>query len=156
MAAPSNEGDTWIYPYSVNVGVGETYSSGPVLSVSMNRWFGWAALILIVLAGALAIVGSLIVGRRGRILLVVAGILAVLSVSVFAGGMQSELSQASPNVGYPLNTFPTVQPTLVGYSYIYYYDYGFWIALVAGILAFVSVITHPKDKADSKRVAEPS
>lgn len=107
-------------------------------TVSVNLWYGWAALWLIVVGGVLGIAGGLF--TKGRIVILVGGLLALLSIIIFAVGLQSELSQ-------PLATgFPQVSLFSSGSygsgfgsaNYATYLSYGFWIALVSAIIMFVA------------------
>jgi hypothetical protein len=115
-------------------------------SVAMNIWFGQAALALIVITGIAAIVGSLIVGKNGKMILAVAGILALLSIIIFAVGLQSELSKEAPVTGFPkVGLFSSGSWSFMGASMNYssYLSVGFWLALVAAILVFISLLKHP-------------
>ena len=95
--------DVSVYPYQAKAS-----AMGVSQTVAMELWFGWAALALIVIAGIAGIVGSLIVGKNGKMILIVAGILALLSIIIFAAGLQSELSKEAPVSGFPEKLFPTV------------------------------------------------
>jgi len=116
-------------------------------TTTMDLWFGWAALALIVVAGAAGIVGSLIVGKTGKIILIVTGILALLSIIIFAAGLQGELSKAPPATGFPeIGLFSSGSFNLMGgisMGYSSYLTFGFWLALVAAIIAFISSLKHP-------------
>lgn len=79
-----------MYPYQARVG-----GMGISLPVTMDLWFGWVALALVVLGGLLGIVGS-VKSDKARMMLVVGGVLALLSIVVFALGLQIELSKAPP------------------------------------------------------------
>ena len=114
--------------------------------VAMELWFGWAALALVVIAGIAGIVGSVIVGKTGKLILIVAGILALLSIIIFAAGLQSELSTEAPVSGFPeVGLFSSGSYDFMGASMDYstYLSFGFWLALVAAILTFVSLPRHP-------------
>lgn len=136
-------GDLLIYLYKVTISGTE---------VSMNLWFGTAALILLVIGGITGIVGSVIIVKKGKILLVVTGALALLSIIIFAIGLQNELSKAPPIPDFPLiglfssGTFTYVDETPM--QYFTYLTLGFWLALVAAILAFVSMLKHSKLKLE--------
>jgi len=120
---------------------------GMSITVTMDLWFGWAALALIVIAGAAGIVGSVIVGKTGKIILIVTGILALLSIIIFAVGLQGELSKASPVPDFPkVDLFSSGSFTLmdeISMNYSSYLTFGFWLALVAAIIAFISSLKHP-------------
>jgi len=134
--------DVSIYPYQARtsvMGVSQTFN--------MELWFGWAALALIALAGIAGIVGSVLVAKTGKTLLMVAGILALLSIIIFAVGLQGELSTAVPVAGLPevglfsSGSFDFGAGIFMDYST--YLTFGFWLALIAAIIAFVASTMHP-------------
>lgn len=53
--------DVSVYPYQTS-----SSAIGASQTVTMELWYGWAALALIVIAGIAGIVGSVIVGKRER------------------------------------------------------------------------------------------
>ncbi|NIV93853.1 hypothetical protein GWN42_13925 [candidate division KSB1 bacterium] len=133
--------DLSVYPYQAKAS-----AMGISATVTMELWFGWMALVLIVIAGIAGIVGSLIVGKRGKMTLTVAGILALLSILVFVAGLQGELSKAPPVSGYPeVGLFSSGSWSFMGASMSYssYLTFGFWLALIAAIIAFISLSKHP-------------
>ena len=134
--------DVSVYPHQAT-----TSTMGMSATVAMELWYGQAALVLIVIAGIAAIVGSLIIGKTGKMILIVAGILGVLSIIIFAAGLQGELSKAPPVSGYPsVDLFSSGSSSGFSGMRIYYSSYltfGFWLALVATILAFISPLKHP-------------
>ena len=143
-------GDISVYTHDAKVtreiiGFKETKSIVDDFSI----WYGYAALALIVIAGVAGIVGSLVVGKNGKVILIVAGILALLSIIIFAAGLQSELSKLSKKA--PVPGFPTVGLFSSGswsymgatMDYSTYLTFGFWLALVAAIIAFISLLKHP-------------
>lgn len=133
--------DTSVYPHQATAS-----TMGMSATVAMELWYGWAALVLIVIAGIASIVGSLIIGKTGKMLLIVAGILALLSIIIFAVGLQGELSKAPPVSGYPsVDLFSSGSWDYMGVTMDYssYLTFGFWLALVAAILAFISLLKHP-------------
>jgi len=91
-------------------------------------------------------VGSLIVGKNGKMILVIAGILALLSIIIFAVGLQGEFSDLTA-AGYPgdIGLFSSGSWSFMGATMDYstYLTFGFWLALVAAILAFISLVKHP-------------
>jgi hypothetical protein len=97
--------------------------------VTLNLWFCWATLALSALAGILAIVGSVRPGKGKRIL-VIAGLVALVSIVVFAVGLESELSRTVSG----LDLFDTVSGTWG--TLTTYLSLGFWIGLVAGVIMF--------------------
>jgi len=124
-----------VYPYQVAT---ETVYLNFPDAVLMDHLFGWAAFVLIIAAGAAGLIGSFATEKVGNTLLLASGILSVLSMAIFATGIQSELARASPIVGFPVSLFTESAPTGIT-GYYYYYDIGFWVALIGAIVAFVSV-----------------
>jgi len=95
----------------------------------------YVALAFILISGILVLVGSLMVGKRGRMLLVAAGISAVLYIATFAGGLESFLIHWHSG-GHPRTFY-------IDSVWLAYLSFGFWTALVAAILAFVASLKHP-------------
>jgi len=94
----------------------------------------WLALVLVLFSGLLGIVGSLKLDSKG---LLGGGILALLSVIIFAVGLQIQLSTAEMTLGL----FSS------GEGYLTYLSFGFWIALVAAIVMFVASRKKPAEAA---------
>lgn len=133
--------DVSIYPHQATAS-----AMGMSATVAMDLWFGQAALALIIIAGIAAIVGSLIIGKTGKMVLIVAGILALLSIIIFAAGLQVELSKAPPVSFFPeVGLFSSGSWGYFGASFEYstYLSFGFWLALIAAIIAFISLSKHP-------------
>lgn len=130
---------------SVSLYQAKASAIGMSQTVTMDLWFGWAALALILIAGVGAIVGSMIIGKTGKMILIVAGILALLSVIIFAAGLQNELSKAPLASGFPeVGLFSTGSWSIMGTSmnYLSYLTFGFWLALVAAIMSLISSGKH--------------
>jgi hypothetical protein len=83
--------DVSVYLYQVKAS-----AMGASETVTMDLWFGWTALVLIVIAGITGICGGVIAGKTGKLVLITAGMVALLSIIVFVAGLQCELSKASP------------------------------------------------------------
>lgn len=134
--------DLSVYLYEAKVS-----AMGISQTVTMDLWFSWAALVLIVIAGVSGIVGSVIIGKTGKMILIVTGILALFSIIVFAVGLQSELSKAPPMPDFPkVGLFSSGSFTMmdeISMNYSSYLTFGFWLALVAAIIAFISLLKHP-------------
>ena len=99
--------------------------------VSLDLWFCWATLALIASAGIFAIVGSIAIGKGNRILLV-GGIVGLISIIVFAIGLQTELTA----LGSGLNLFTMASGPWGALTA--YLSYGFWGALVATVTMLVA------------------
>ncbi|MEM3437352.1 MAG: hypothetical protein QXP55_02295 [Nitrososphaerales archaeon] len=135
-------GEVSIYPYQAKasmIGLSET--------IPMDIWFGWAALILIVIGGLLGIVGS--VTKYSRKFLISGGLLALLSIIIFAAGLQMGLLDLQRQLlefdmsftGLGLFSSGTIN---LGYgiiaNYSTYLSFGFWLALVAAIVMLIAAL----------------
>jgi len=122
-----------LYPWGMTVtgtvsGVGTTVA---------GIWSTYGALALIILGGILGLVGSVMLTKRGKALLLVAGILAIFAPIIFILG------------------FLTVP---YGIQYLFYSALGisaslwigFGLAFVAAILLFIAWAKHPMPTEPSK------
>jgi len=103
--------------------------------VRFEWWFTSAAFAFLIIGGILGIVGSVIVGKRGKLILLGAGALSILSLIIFVAGFVSHEDWSQYTI--------FGSGTLFGVDYTSYLSFGFWLALVAAILAFVSTLKHP-------------
>lgn len=106
-------------------------------------WFSWAALALLIIGGIIGIVSSLgIVGsvtkKFGKKLPVFGGVFALLSMIIFAVGLQMQLSSV-PGLGL------FSDGNLVGWSYSTGLSIGFWLALIATIVTFAALRKMPEE-----------
>jgi len=146
-------GDISVYTYDARMtmeamGLKETESIVDGVSI----WYGYVALVLIIIAGIAAIGGSLTIGKEGKYLLIVAAIVALLSIIIFAVGLQNELSKGV-EPGYPQlrlisreSSFSTYVPevgSVVEFHYSTYLTFGFWLALAAALIALLASDKHP-------------
>lgn len=127
-----------------------------VADFPINMWFGFLASRFIFIAGILAVVGGLISDRLGKAISVLAGIFILFSIITYAYGLQSKLPELTDNLhNYPYNLegFPEVQLFSSGtyshpaypvpaWNYSSYFYIGFWVNLIASILAFISASKH--------------
>jgi hypothetical protein len=130
-----------VYPYMAG-------ASEIGLSTGISLWYGWVALTLIIVGGLLGIVGSVKPDKRK--LLLVGGVLALVSIIIFAVGLQLDfLSIPSTEVSPALALFGGSSISVSGYdiSYFAYLSFGFWIALVAAIVMFVASRKKPAEAA---------
>lgn len=123
--------DVSVYPYMASVaGFG---------SAAISLWYGWLALVLVLIGGLLGIVGSVTPGKAK--MLSVGGALALVSIIIFAVGLQLELLQGLLGTG-SANVYlfgsGSIASGGVEVGYFAYLSFGFWIALVAAILMFVA------------------
>jgi len=145
-------GDISVYTYDATGtmrAMGVEYSESIVDDFSL--WYGYVALVLIVIAGIAAIGGSLTIGKQGKYTLIVAAIFALLSITIFAVGLQNELSK-EVEPGYPglllisrggsfSRDIPGVGSVELHYST--YLTFGFWVAVAAALIALVASDKHP-------------
>jgi hypothetical protein len=108
----------YLYKASANV------LANPPRIVTLDLWFCWAALALAALAALWAIVGSAVSGR-GKWMLVIGGVVALISIIVFGVGLQDELSRT----GSGLDLFKMVSSSWG--TITTYLSFGFWAALIA-------------------------
>jgi len=129
--------------YSASIYLYQTTASGIGTTVTgqMNLWFGWVAFALLVLGALFGIAGSLM--PRARAMLIVGGILALLSVIVFAAGLQNYLSTTSGLSSFGLFS----SGSFTGYSYVTYLSFGFWLTLIGAIVILASWLNRPKATA---------
>jgi phosphoglycerol transferase MdoB-like AlkP superfamily enzyme len=140
-------GPGMISSYSASIYTYQTTSSGYGYTVTgqMDLWYGWAAFTLLVLGALLAIAFSLI--PRARALLALGGALSLLSVIVFAAGLQNDLSTTSGLSGIGLLSSGTTSVLGVSYNYTTYLSIGFWLTLVGAIVMLVASLRKPKTTA---------
>jgi len=115
----------------------------PSQVVTLDLWFCLSTLALLALAGILAIVGSVMVGK-GRWMLLIGGVLALVSTVLFAVGLWTELSR----VGSGLDLFKTVTENWGTISARL--SFGFWGGLIAGIVMLSAAV-----RSIVKRTAPP-
>ena len=140
-------GNVMIYPYQATASLNPP---GSTIVFRTDFWYGWVALALVILGGILALAGSLLHGAKG--LLVGGGIMALLSIVIFALGLQSDLAGSTFAAGWPaLGLF--VNGTYGGYAYTTYLSYGFWLALAATIIIFLASLKKEKMIAPVASVA---
>jgi hypothetical protein len=122
----------------------DTSALGWSRSSQLNLSFGWIALILVISASLLGILGGLL--RRNRMVLI-GGLCATASVIVFVAVLQSELL-SGPVVPWGFivaGVFSSAtidQGYLSSASYTAYLSFGFWIALAAAVVLLISAKYH--------------
>lgn len=136
----SASADVSIYPY-----LARASSAGTSITAQVNIWYGWVALVLIVIGGLLAIAGGAL--QKPRTVFVAGGILALLSTIIFALGLQNELSNQAIVPGWPTVSLFSSGSVSLYFSYTTYLSYGFWLALVAGIIMLVASMKKPETVA---------
>jgi hypothetical protein len=127
---------------------------------SMTLWYAWTALVLVIMAGVLGLMGSLV--QSTRIVLLVGGVFAVFSVAIFAAGLQTVLSNlgssfwglpAAPTVGlFSSGSFSELGYTI---NYTTYLSLGFWLAVVAAIAMLAACLRTPVATAPTPQPLQP-
>jgi hypothetical protein len=102
---------------------------------TLNYWYGWIALLLVLEGGVLGLAGSVMSNEKK--ILMEGGICAVIAIILFPIGLQTDLMRLNA----PFGVF--FSGTIFGVSYSTYLSYGFWLALVAAIIMFVAML-YPK------------
>lgn len=125
VVGPMSEHDSLLVFVSTAGGIGGT-SIGVL-------WFIYVALAFLIIGGLLGLIGSLIIGKNGKNLLVAGGALVLLSPIIFA-------------VGWATSVIASVLPLFgsIG-AYTVFVSFGFFLALIAGILLFISTRKHPME-----------
>jgi hypothetical protein len=144
--------DVSVYPYQATA-----TALGVSQSVAISIWYGWVALVLVIIGGVLGIVGS--VTALGKKLLIGGGALALLAIIIFAAGLQNELSATSVISNAPVvGLFSGGSYNFLGTSMNYstYLSFGFWIALVSAIIMFAAIKTQPGEKAPAPAPQPPT
>jgi hypothetical protein len=102
---------------------------------TFNYWYGWLALVLVVIGGVLGLAGSVM--SNGKKIVMGGGILALIAIIIFPIGFQTDLMRLNA----PFGIF--FSGTIYGVSVSTYLSYGFWLALVAAIIMLVAM-RYPK------------
>jgi len=130
----------WTLTVEGGYGAGTTsfFLIGPSPSLPANSaiFAIWLALGLVVVSGISSLVGSVKVGARSALLW--GGILAALSVVIFAIGLQVFISGVFLRVSLFYSG-----PFDGGYTASAYLSFGFWLALVAVIMAIAAYRRSP-------------
>jgi len=113
-----------VYLYSPNVSMHDVQLT--------NSWV-WLVFVLVVTCGLLGLAGSVGEKEINQKLLIGSGLLALLSLAIFVGGVQL-LIIGNLVMGAPLAVYYST--SYDGFSYVLYLSYGFWLALAAAILMF--------------------
>ncbi len=130
-----------VYLYQVTTNV-----NGVEQATQLHVWLGLSTLILLTLTGVGCLFGSLRNGKKGRLMLIFTGILAIVSVMTFGFSLQH-------NMLAPQNTVPDLTASIFQ-SGTWQMAEGFWVALSAGVLNLVSLPTHPMRQMLLKRPLE--
>jgi len=102
--------------------------------LTFQTWFIWVALALIIIGGLLGLLVSFIIRGKGKSLIAVAGILVLLSPIIFAVGLASQGCQLFGSATISRNV--TVS---------FFTSFGFFLAITATILMFISREKHPME-----------
>lgn len=112
---------TNIYPYRVSAPLHD-------FDVGERLWFGWVSLALILVGGALGIVGGI---KQISSLLFAGGAFALISIGVFAVGLLLELPNMPFMVESPRALFYFGAYGFSPFQFSIYLSFGFWLALVS-------------------------
>ncbi|MGB8779823.1 MAG: hypothetical protein WCD81_04150 [Candidatus Bathyarchaeia archaeon] len=107
---------------------------------TFNYWYGWLALLLVVIGGILGLAGSVM--SNGKKIVMGGGILALIAIIIFPIGLQTDLMRLNAPFGIFFNG------TISSISVSTYLSYGFWLALVAAIIMLVAM-RYPKPTAQA-------
>jgi len=127
---------------TVNLYQASASAMGTSVPISLNLWYGWTALAFVVIGALLSLAGSIITRRR-KAFLAAGGVLVLLSIIVFAVGLQNQISSGSLSTGFPnvsLFSSGSFSYSSVTVNYSTYLTFGFWLALVAAIIMFVAIV----------------
>lgn len=116
--------DASVYPYTAGI-----------LSPEISLWYGWVALTLIITGGLIGLAGSLKPNKAK--MLSTGGALALVSIIIFAVGLQIDLLQDTLGTG-AANVYLFHMSSDDYASYFAYLSFGFWIALAAAIVMFAA------------------
>jgi len=125
-----------VYVITVNFSLWDFASmglGGLLGTAAVQAWFIWVALALVIVGGLLGLIGGFSIGKKGKTLLTLAGILLLLSPIIFAVGVVAS--------GLPL--FGSMGADQYGASV--YVSFGFFLAFIAAILMFISLRKHPME-----------
>jgi len=146
------------FPSEASLYINEAAANFPA---SMNLWYAWTALVLVIVAATFGIIGSLL--QSTRIVLLVGGVFAIIAVVIFAGGLQNQLSYLGSSF-WGVSEAPTINLFSSGsFSYlaIYTIDYttylsfGFWLALIGAILMFIACRRGPAEATPKSQPPQP-
>jgi len=133
----------YLYANSANV-----LANPPSQVVTLDLWFCLPTLALLALAGVLAIVGSVMVGK-GRWMLLIGGVFALVSIVLFAVGLWTELSRIGAGldlIRIAEENWGTMWARL---------SFGFWGGLIAAVVMLSGTVrsmirtTAPRTAAES-------
>ena len=145
--------------YSLHIGL-SIYSYGLVGSANgVTRFEAFPNLSYIIffvpllVAGLIGVCGSLIFSKKGKRLLVLAGILAIISLPLFYVGLEIAVLSLPPNEFYTFGAFPS--PSAFGLTGTAFENLhsdngiGFlWLPLIAGIISIISTKIEFTSKED--------
>jgi len=143
-----------VIPISIDISIylykGAVSFMGFMLDLPISVWYGWSTLAFIVLGSILGILGS-IISDKGKVMLGAGGALILLSMLIFAVALQIELlkgisipsltgtgtSLQLPGITLFSSGSLNIMETQINYSN--YLSFGFWLALIATIIMFISL-----------------
>jgi len=130
--------DVYTWGIRSSAGIGEA----PIV-LDFAGWYRYVALAMVVAGAIFGLAGSVTVGEKGRTVLAMSGILTILAAIIFVLGLATDpaLTEATP----PIGIFESKDVGIPGFSYSLsaYLHIGFFLAVIAAILAFISLLKHP-------------
>jgi len=109
---------------------------------SLNIWYGWVALLFLIIGGLLGLAGSVMLDGKKTVM--GGGILALIAIIIFPVGLQTDLMRLNVSFGVFFSG------TISGVTVSTYLSYGFWLALLAAIIMLVATrYPKPTPKAPS-------
>ena len=125
---------------------------GVTKSMFLFVWFTVSAFVLMAATAAGCLVAGLVNAKKRTFLLVLCGCFALIAMVVFAGGLaSSNFAVERLNPGYTISQFPegtfrlsAEQSMQNSYDYSWAIGIGFWLPLIAALLAIVSAAVSRK------------
>jgi len=108
-------------------------------------WYRYVALAMVVAGAIFGLAGSVTVGKKGWTVLAMSGILTILAAIIFVAGLATDPALTDRSIGVFENR--KLEITFLGLtsssSLSAYLHIGFFLAVIAAILAFISLLKHP-------------
>lgn len=117
-------------------------------SIFLITWFGGVAFVLMLMVGLLSLLESVFVKKSRVMIFIISCILALTAMGIFGFGLvNSDYAVEDINPGFTINQFPegsfgmsADEAMLYSYRYSWAIGAGFWLALIASILALAAAL----------------
>lgn len=128
-----------------------------------NVWFVFGGLALAAVTVVCCFAGAFLAGRKGQVLLLLAGIVALLSMVAFGGGLlmsdyiRTALEPGAVMAFFPNNALGITTDTAMNAFYNnieWWLGYGFWVTIGTAILAFVAAVAPSLSKKAAAKSTE--